>query len=142
MPLKIQLSDRGRLILVALTVAVVIVVVGVLVGLLVPLRYTHRIQGKWVRFVGMTIIFIAYSLRTYWRAKNSLGFWCIFLGFLVLHILGVGHLWSIYGGLSTIEVGLIGGAEWVCMALVIYWVLGVRPNVRSQRPKSRWIPTL
>jgi hypothetical protein len=121
--------------------AIVLLSVGFVV-VFVPSAYIDRIQGKWVRFGAMTAIFIAYSLKTYWRVRNSLGFWCIFAGFLALHVLGVGHLWLIYNGLSTIEVGIIGGAEWGCMALLIYWVLGIRPDVRRQHPKSRWIPTL
>ena len=140
--MRIQLSDRGRLILVALILAVVIVTVGVSIGLLVPAQYTHRIQGKWVRFAVMTAGFIVFSLNSYWRSRKSLGFWGIFLSFLVLHLLGVGHLWAVYNGLSTLVVGLVGGAEWGCMALVIYWVLDVGPDLRSHHSRSRWIPRL
>lgn len=142
MPLRIELTDRKRLILAALAVAIATIVVIALTVVYVPARYTDRIQGRWVRFALVTIFFIVFSLNSYWKSRKSLGFWGIFLSFLTLHLLGVGHLWAIYNGLSTLVVGLVGGAEWVCMALVIYWVLGVGPDVRPERPKSRWTPTL
>jgi len=142
MPLRIQINDRRRLILVAFTLAVVIVTLGVSIGLLVPAQYTHRIQGKWVRFGVMTVFFIVYSLKTYWRAVKSVGFWGIFLSFTALHLFGVGHLWSVYNGLSTLAVGLVGAVEWGCMALFIYWILGVGPDLRRHLSPSSWIPTL
>ncbi len=142
MPLRIELTDRKRLILVASAVAIATIVVIALAVVYVPARYMDRIQGKWVRFGVMTIAFAVFSLNSYWRKRKSLGFWGIFLSFLGLQIFGVGRLWTVYNGLSTLVVGLVGGVEWVCMALVIYWVLGVGPDVRPQRPKSRWIPTL
>jgi|tagenome__1003787_1003787.scaffolds.fasta_scaffold20202143_2 hypothetical protein len=83
----------------------------------------------------MTAIFIAYSLRVYWRARKSVSFWCIFLSFLAVHLLGVGHLWTAYNGLSTFEVGLVGGAEFLSMAFVIYLALCVSPDMRRHSAK-------
>jgi Na+/proline symporter len=141
--MRIQLSDRSRLVLTAVILAIFIVVAGVSVGLTVPSRYLDRLQWKWVRFGGITVFFIVYSLKMYWRARNSTGFWGIFLSFLLLHLLGVGHLYSIYSnGLGTFEIGFLGGLEFGCMSLAIYWVLGVAPDVRRQHSRSRWIPTL
>jgi len=113
-----------------------------LVVVYVPAKYTDRIQGKWARFAAMTGFLVVFSLSSYWKSRKSPGFWGIFLSFLALHLLGVGHLWAVYNGLSTLVVGLVGGAEWVCMALVIYWVLGVGPDMRSHHSRSRWIPKL
>jgi hypothetical protein len=90
----------------------------------------------------MTVAFALFSLNSYWKERRSLGFWAIFLGFLGLQMFGVGRLWMLYNGLSTLVVGLVGAAEWVCMVLVIYWVLGVGPDVRRHAPKSRWTPTV
>ena len=124
----------------ALAVAIVTIVFIVLTVVYVPPHYTDRVQGKWVRFAFITVFLIAFSLKTYWKARKLLGFWCIFLSFFVLHLLGLGHLWAVYDGLPTLVAGLVGGAEWVCMALVIYWVLGVGPDVHTHRSRSRWIP--
>ena len=142
MPLKIQLTDRSRLILAALAVAVLMMLFILLMVVYVPSHYTDRIHWKWVRFAVMTAGFIVFSLNSYWRSRKSLGFWGIFSTFLVMHLLGVGHLWAVYNGLSTLVVGLVGGAEWGCMALVIYWVLDVGPDLRSHQSRSRWIPRL
>jgi hypothetical protein len=141
MPLR-ALTDRGRLILAALAIAVVMIVSIMVIVVLVPTQYTDRIQGKWVRFGFMTIIFLGYSLKTYWKQRNSFGFWIIFLSFTALHLFGVGHLWSVYNGLSTLAVGLVGAVEWGCMALFIYWILGVGPDLRHHLSPSSWIPTL
>ncbi len=126
--------------MVALAVTVVTVVVIVLSVVFVPAQYADRIQGKWVRFGVMTAFFTVFSLKAYWRTRKSVRFWCIFLSFLALHLFGVGHLWTVYNGLSTLEVGLVGGGEFALMALVIYWVLGLGPDARLHRPKSPWIP--
>ena len=142
LPLRIHLTDRSRLILVALATAVVTALGIVLVAVYVPAKYTDRIQGKWVRFGVMTAGLIVFSLSSYWKARKSLRFWSIFLIFLALHLLGVGHLWAVYNGLSTLAVGLVGGVEWGCMALFIYWILGVGPDLRRHHSPSSWIPTL
>jgi hypothetical protein len=58
----------------------------------------------------------------------------------MLHLFGVGRLWAYYNGLSTVSVAFLGGIEFACMALVIYWVLGIAPDTRPHRSKSPWIP--
>jgi hypothetical protein len=103
-------------------------------------HYTDRVQGKWVRFALITVVLIAFAISRYWKIRKSLGFWGIFLAFLAIHMFGVGYLWAIYNGLPTLVVGFVSGAELVCMALVIYWVLGVGPDARSHSAKSPWIP--
>jgi hypothetical protein len=139
-PLNFKLSDRGRLIVSALAVAIVTMAAIILAVVFVPAQYAEKIQGKWVRFALMTIFFFVFSMKSYWKERKSMGFWGIFLSFLALHIFGLGHLWAVDNGLSTLEVALAGGAEFVLMALVIYWLLGVGPDPRPHRSKSPWIP--
>jgi hypothetical protein len=139
---KVQLTDRGRLILTALGVTTVILLGIVLVAVFVPAKYSASILGKWLRFGLITVFLVVFSLKAYWSAHKSVGFWCIFLLFLAFYLLGVGHLWSVYGGLSTLEVMLVGGMGFICLGLVNYWVLGIRPDLRPRRAKSRWIPEI
>lgn len=139
--MRIQLTDRSRLILVALMAAILGMAVASLLVVYLPPRYADEIQGKWVRFGAMTSVFVAFSLKAFWKLRTSLSFWLIFLIFLLLHVVGVGHLWAVYNGLSTTMVGLLGGAEWGFMGLVIYWVLGVGPDLHAHRPRSPWIPS-
>jgi hypothetical protein len=139
---KFQLTDLGRLILTALGVTTVILLGIVLVAVFVPAKYSASIQFKWLRFGLITVYLVVFSLKAYWSAHKSVGFWCIFLGFLALYLLGVGHLWAVYGGLSTLEVMLVGGMGFICLGLVNYWVLGIRPDLRPRRAKSPWFPEI
>ena len=141
-PLKFQLTDRGRLILTALGVAAVIVLGTLLVVVFVPAKYSASIPGKWFRFGLINVFLVVYSLNAYWKARKSVGFWCIFLSFLALYLFGVGHLWAVYGGLSTLEVMIVGGMGFICMGLVTYWVLGIGPDLRPRRTKSPWTPEI
>jgi flagellar biosynthesis protein FlhB len=140
--LSVQLGDRRRLILVALVAAALVALFAILSVALIPHRYTERIQPRWVRFSAITVFLVLYSAKTYWNACKSLRLWAIFLAFLGLHLFGVGHLWAAYNGFSTLEATLLGGAEWLCMALIIYRALGIGPDARSNHSQSRWIPTL
>ena len=61
MPLRVGLTDRTRLMLVALVTAGVIACI-IFVGVaLVPARYSSHIQAKWVRFALVT---------TFWSTMN------------------------------------------------------------------------
>jgi hypothetical protein len=78
--MKKNLSDRERLILVALALAVVIAVVIWATIVFISDRYVHgMIQGHWLRFGMMTLFLSALLLRAYWNARNSSGFWIISL---------------------------------------------------------------
>jgi hypothetical protein len=140
--LKLKLSDRKRLVLSALAVASIIIVGVIALIFLVPAKYHSNIDFKWFRFGVATAVLILYSVHAYWRARRSLRFWCIFLSFLAVYVFGVGYLWTIYGGLSTAEIALIAFLWWICMALVIYWMLGIGPDLRRHRGKSPWVPEL
>jgi uncharacterized membrane protein len=139
--LRIQFTDRSRLFLVALALVILMALLVALVALYVPAKYTDKIQSKWVEFGVITSFLVVFSMRAYWKARKSFGFWGIFLSFLALHLFGVGHLWAVYNGLSILEVGFISGAEILCLALTIYWVLGVGPD-DGRHFRSPWIPKI
>lgn len=141
--MTIQLTDRTRLILTAALVAIAIMAAIILAVVFVPARFLERLSGsgKWVRFGLVTTGLVVLSLKSYWTSRKSLGFWFIFLTFLGIHFAGVGHLFSVRAP-STLALAAICGIEMGCMALVIYWVLGVGPDLRSGRSRSPWIPTL
>jgi len=141
--MKRSLSDRERLILVALALALVTATVIWATVVFIPERHVNgMLQGHWLRFGIVTLFLCAFLLRAYWKARKSLGFWIIFSGFLAVHCLGLGHLWAIYNGFSTLEFVLLGCGEWVLIALLLYWVTGVEPSLRPWRSRSRWVPTL
>jgi hypothetical protein len=142
MSLNPKLGDTGRLILVASALA--IVVMGLIIGsiVLLPPQYIDNFQWKWMRFSLGFMFLIWFSLKTYWKLRRSLAFWGIFTCFFLVHGFGVGHFYYAGQGLSILEVGVIGGAEWGCMALVIYWVLHTAPDLRTRPRRSRWTPTL
>jgi hypothetical protein len=127
-PLKTQLSDTARLLLTALVVVLVFMLVVVLSVALVPHQYTERIQGKWVRFGIVSIGFWGYTLKAYWKLRKSPNFWAILLGFLVIHLFGAGYFFYVGRGLSLLVFGPVCGVEFGCMALIIYWCLGVGPD--------------
>jgi hypothetical protein len=139
---KFQLTDRGRLLLTALGVTTVMLLGIAVVVVLVPVKYSASIPGKWFRVGLISVFLVVFSLKSYWSARKSVGFWCIFLAFLALYLFGVGHLWAVYDGLSTLEVMLVGGVGFVCLGLANYWVLGIRPDLRPRRSKSPWIPEI
>ena len=129
--MRFQPSDRWRIIWFPLA-PILLALVGVFSGLVIPPKYTDKIPWKWVRFAAMTLFFIVFSMRKYRNAPGSLRLWCIFLIFLAVHVLGVGYLWHLEDGFSTIGVAIVGTAEWICMALVIYWLLGITPDFRRE----------
>jgi hypothetical protein len=122
--------------------ALVIVAIVAAIGVFLPQQYFEKIQWKWFRFSTGTILLVWLSLHAYWKIRKSLRFWCIFLSFLAVHLLGVGHFYYVGGGLSTVEVAVVGGIEWGCMAVVIYKVLRATPDLRQRHPRSPWTPTL
>jgi hypothetical protein len=98
MPLRIQLGDRGRLILTALALTVIIGAIAVYL----PLHYLDRNQWKWIRFSMGTTFLFWFSLQAYWKLRRSLVFWGILSSFLLVHALGVGHFYLAGQGLSTL----------------------------------------
>lgn len=141
MSLRMQLGDRGRLILVA-TVAAVVVLLVIGAGIvLIPHEYRDRIPGKWVRFSAVTLLFGYYALTMYRKLWRSATFWAIFLCTLTFHVLGIGYFFYVADGLSLATLALAGGGEIACMGLVVYWTLRVGPSLRP-RHSSGWTPSI
>jgi FtsH-binding integral membrane protein len=136
--LKIKLNDRLRLILVATTLVALIMVV----AFIIPTRYIEKFQWKWVRFSLGTALIIWFSLKAYWKLRGSLVFWGIFATFLIGHCLGIGYFYYVGQGLSILEIGLVSGAEWGCMAVIIYRILHTAPELRQRNSQSPWTPTI
>jgi len=128
MSLKTHPNDRKRLILTALAAAIVIMLVVSSLAIFVPFQATTRVEGKWVRFGLVSIALLAYSIATYWKLRKSLTFWAVFLGYLAIHMLGVGYFFYFGRGLPLLLFGPICGIEWALMALIVYWILGVGPS--------------
>jgi hypothetical protein len=123
--LKIHLGDKTRLILAAIVVAIAFIGGVVLFAESVPVQ--HRIQTKWVRFLFVSVVFVGYAVRAYWKLRRSFAFWSIFLVFLVIHLLGVGYFFNAGSGLPLLIFGPICAVELIGMGFVIYWILGVGP---------------
>lgn len=123
--MKIQLGDKTRLIFAAIIVAIAFVGGIVLFAELVPAQY--RVQTKWVRFLLVSVVFVGYAIRAYWKLRRSLVFWGILLGFLVIHLFGVGYFFYAGSGLPLLVFGPLCAVELAAMGFVIYWILGVGP---------------
>jgi hypothetical protein len=129
MPLKAEAKDQVRLLLTATGLAALVIVL--LIGTMVfkPGLYKHQINWKWVRFAVVTLAFVAYCLKTYWKARKYLGFWVIFLGVLVLHVLGVGYFYYAGVGLPLLIFGPVVALEWALLAIAVHHILGIRPDL-------------
>ena len=133
MPLSPTAKDRVRLLIVATGVAAVAIFAILITAVLTPQLYRSRIEWKWVRFAVVTILFVAYCMKTYWRARRRPGFWVILLGILVIHFLGVGHFYYFGEGLPLILFGPAVAFEWALLALAIYHFLGIGPLAYRSR---------
>lgn len=122
------MSDRNRLILTAFAVAAILTGGILLIVSVVPPSYLNRFQAKWIRFGGVTIFFVWYTLRAYWKLRRRVSFWTIYILVLVIHIWGLGHFFFHGNGVSTVTFAVAGAAEFGCMGLVIYWTLGRWPD--------------
>jgi hypothetical protein len=130
MPLSPQTKDRVLLLLTAIGVAAVAMVVMFAGIVLVPKRYVDHLFWKWARFTVVTISFVVYCLKTYWRARKSPQFWALLLGILVIHFLGVGYFFYSGEGLPLAFFGPTVALEWALLALIIYHTLGIAPKTR------------
>jgi hypothetical protein len=95
----------------------------------VPKQYLDFVfsSPKWTRFAFVTVFFVGYCLKTYWRARKRLGFWGILLGILVIHFLGVGYFYYAGAGLPLMVFGPTVALEWALLALAVYHFLGIGP---------------
>jgi hypothetical protein len=128
MPLSTKTKDRTLLLLTAIGVAAVAMVSMFAIIVLVPHRYLDHLSWKWVRFAVVTLAFVVYCLRTYWRARKSPKFWAFLLGILVLHLLGVGYFFYTGEGLPLAIFGPTVALEWALLALIVYHSLGIAPE--------------
>lgn len=81
-----------------------------------------------MRFLFVSVGFVGYAIRAYWKLRRSLIFWSIFLGFLVIHLLGIGYFFYAGPGLPLLIFGPSCAVELMGMGFVIYWILGVGPG--------------
>jgi hypothetical protein len=116
-----------RFLLVATAVATVVVLFALVTAALTPGLYGRRVDWKWVRFALVTIVFVGYCLKTYWRARKRLGFWVILFGVLVIHFLGVGYFYYAGSGLPLLLFGPAVALEWALLALGVYRFLDIGP---------------
>jgi hypothetical protein len=130
MDLSPQTKDRVLLLLIAIGVAAIAMVVMLAVIVLVPQRYLDHLSWKWARFTVVTIAFVVYCLKTYWRARKSPHFWALLLGILVIHFLGVGYFFYSGEGLPLAFFGPTVALEWALLALILYHTLGIAPKTR------------
>jgi hypothetical protein len=127
MSLSPKAKDQVRLLVVATGVAMVAILFVLATAALTPELYRRRIDWKWARFAVVTILFVGYCLKTYWRARKRLGFWVILLGVFVVHFLGVGYFYYAGAGLPLMVFGPTVALEWALLALAVYHFLGIGP---------------
>jgi hypothetical protein len=122
------LTDRNRLLLTAFVLAAMLTGCILLIVSVVPPRFLNRLQTKWIRFGVVTVFFVCYTLKAYWKLRRRVSFWAIYILVLVIHIWGWGHFFFYGNGVSTVTFAVAGAAEFGCMGLVIYWTLGIWPD--------------
>jgi hypothetical protein len=133
MPLRTEVKDQIRLLLMAAGVAALVIVLVIGTMVFAPGLYRHEINWKWVRFGVVTVGFAAYCLWTYWKARKHLAFWGILLCVLVLHLLGVGYFYYAGAGLPLLIFGPVVALEWALLAIAVHHFLGIGPPIRRQR---------
>jgi hypothetical protein len=129
--LNTEAKDQLRLLLTAACVAVVVIVLIIGTMAFKPGLYKHEINWKWVRFAVVTLAFAAYCLKTYWHARNHLGFWAILLSVFVFHFLGVGYFYYAGAGLPLLVFGPVVALEWALLAFAVYRFLGIAPAMQK-----------
>jgi hypothetical protein len=90
-------------------------------AVLIPQLFRGEIDWKWVRFAVVTVCFVGYCLKTYWRARKHLGFWVILLGIFVVHFVGAGYFYYAGNGLPLLVFGPTVAIEWALLALAVSW---------------------
>jgi hypothetical protein len=133
MPLSPRVKDHLRLLLVALGVAIVVLIFIWASLVLVPGQYREQMNWKWTRFAVVTVFFVFYCLKTYWRARRHVLFWILLLGILAVHILGVGSLFFQGAGLPLLFFAPTVALEWALLAFAVYHFLGIGPPAGGPR---------
>jgi hypothetical protein len=131
MPLSPRAKDRFQLLLAALGLAVVALAVIWASLVLIPGPYREQANWKWMRFGVVSVFFVLYCLKTYWRARQHALFWLLLLGIFAIHFLGVGYLFYRSAGLPLLIFGPTVALEWALLALAVYHFLGIAPPLRK-----------
>ena len=127
MPLSSHAKDQLRLLLIGLGVTILLLPIIWASVVLVPTEYKGRVSWKWARFTVVTIFFIVYCLKTYWRARKHVQFWVILFAILVIHFVGIGYFYYAGPGLPLLAFGPTVALEWALLAVAVYKVLGIGP---------------
>ena len=122
--MSVGFSDRKRFALAVL----LLVALPIVIGLLASPGIVHWLASKWERFILLSSAVFIYVMRTYWKAKRDLRFWVIYLGFVVIHLCGIGYFFWTGGGLPFPIFELASAGEAIGMGLVLYWILGISPG--------------
>jgi hypothetical protein len=139
--MRLELTDRIRLYLVAGVFSIVLVTALLLLVLLLP-RAPFSVDPVLIRFSFNTLFLVAYGIHVYRHLRKSWRFRAIFVCFLAFHVFVVGAFWAAAGGLPIRLLGLLGFAEFALLGITVYWVLGALPDFRVRKARSPWIPTL
>ncbi len=129
-----NVKDQLRLWMTAVGVATLIIASLLSALVFLPELFRYEINWKWVRFTTVTVTFIGFCLKTYWRARNRLEFWVMLSGVLVLHFIGVGYFYYAGAGLPLLVFGPVVALDWALLAIGIYRFLGIGPSVHANNP--------
>jgi hypothetical protein len=134
-------SDNQRLLLVSVGVSLSLICAISLLVTLVPNISSEWLRRGWIRFSILATAQFLYSMKVYWPLRKIGLFWCLLSLVTAFHVLVVGHFWKNYGGLSYLSLFAIQLAEWLALALAVYLVFGITPNLR-QNTGGRWLPRM
>ncbi len=133
-----QGRDRLRLLLSALGLTIILLALMWASFAFIPKQLDLIFSNaKWLRFAVVTAFFIAYCLKTYWRARGRLGFWVILLGVFAIHFLGVGYFYFTGDGLPLMVFGPTIALEWALLALAVYQFLGIASATQKTKVSCR-----
>ena len=122
--MSVHLTDRQRFVVAVFLLLAFVVTI----ALYAPDQVIHRLVSKWERFILLSGVFVAFVMKAYWKVRQDLRFWTIFLSFMVVHFIGVGYFFWTGNGLPFPIFEIAIAVELGGFALVIYWVLGIGPT--------------
>jgi hypothetical protein len=112
---------------------VALIAIPAIVASVVLIPGLSHLNWKWARFSVVTIFFVVYCLKSYWRARGDPRFWTILLGVLAIHFMGVGYFFWAGTGLPLMLFAPTVALEFVMLALTVHHFLGVGPAVSTRR---------
>lgn len=129
MPLRQYLKNRVGLFVAAAGVSIIALVLIWASVVFVPQRYVDGVSSQWARFGFVTIIFTAYWLRMYWKARRQLRFWLVLAGIMIVHFTAVGYIFYRNAGLLLLVITI--AAETALLGFAVYHFLGIGPPLRK-----------